>query len=526
MPELRAVVRASLSTPPTIRHRWRLFWIVWASGIVFAGLWALATPIGASPDEPAHIVKAASVVRGEFVGESVDGTSLVHVPQYVAWTHAQTCYAFKNTVSADCSAPVPEPTDEIVSSTTTAGLYNPVYYILVGWPSLIFTDSVGIYAMRIVSVVLSMLWVALSAFLIASWRRPALPLATLGVIVTPMVLFLAASVNPSAVESTATVAVLVAMLSILREPARHLLVERVVVLAGSAAIAVNARGLSPLWLAVVIIVPLFLVGRTRIRELVRERAVIVGIAGVGIATAFAGVWLYASNSLGRAISDPDGTIFPGAGTPPLVGFLQTFEGTPGFLSQMVGLFGWMDTPAPFATIIVWISAMVLIVVGALAVLRGRALWVFVVLLAAAIVLPPILQGAYITSGGYIWQGRYNLPLILSALLAGSAFLGDRLPVGHRSIRRVWGITVILLGVAHLYVFAVVLRRYVVGYDAWWVDFIRDPEWEAPGGNLVLVAVFALCLSVCGWFAWRAVLRVDDESPAPEHAEVLSRPNRE
>lgn len=494
-----------------IRHRWRVFWAVWAAGTLLSLLWAIATPLGASPDEPAHIIKAAAVAHGEFTGTPSEGTTVVQVPQYIAWTHAQTCYAFADDESAACSPAVPEPTGAIVESTTTAGLYNPVYYLVVGWPSLVFDNSVGVYVMRAVSGALSTLFLALTALMMCSWRRPALPLAGLGVLMTPMMLFLSASVNPNAVETTGTVAVLVAMISILLNDRRDLLAERSAILVASALFAANARGLSPLWLAVVVLAPLLLVGWDGLRELLRTRAVIVAIVGVAIVTAFAGVWLLATNSLGRAISDPDGIIYPGAGSPPISGFIWALESTPEFVLHMIGLFGWMDTAAPFGVAAVWVTAMLTLVIGAVTVLRGKTLKVFLVLLAAAILLPPIVQGLYVNSGGYIWQGRYNLPLVLATLAAATAFLSPYLPVRHPIVRRVWGCAVILMAAAHLYVFAWVLRRYAVGLDGSWQQTFRTPEWSAPGGNITIVAIMALTLAALAWWAWRAVLRVDSET---------------
>ena len=37
---------------------------------------------------------------------------------------------------------------------TWVGTYNPVYYYLVGWPSLLFEGNTGVYAMRIASSLL------------------------------------------------------------------------------------------------------------------------------------------------------------------------------------------------------------------------------------------------------------------------------------------------------------------------------------------------------------------------------------
>ncbi|MEO5832402.1 MAG: hypothetical protein ABIR83_03405, partial [Nakamurella sp.] len=44
----------------------------WASFVLLGlvtGLWSLASPLMAGLDEPAHLIKAASVVRGQLLGQ-------------------------------------------------------------------------------------------------------------------------------------------------------------------------------------------------------------------------------------------------------------------------------------------------------------------------------------------------------------------------------------------------------------------------------------------------------------------------
>ena len=43
------------------------------------GLWGLATPLFANADEQAHVVRAASVARGELVGKTPRSTYFTHV---------------------------------------------------------------------------------------------------------------------------------------------------------------------------------------------------------------------------------------------------------------------------------------------------------------------------------------------------------------------------------------------------------------------------------------------------------------
>lgn len=477
----------------------RTFGLAWLVLSLLAGAWSFATPISAAPDEPAHFIKAASVVRGQFIGESTAQGHIVRVPQYVAYTNSQTCFAFKPDVSAECSPEVPGDSDALVDAITSAGLYNPVYYAIVGWPSLLFPDGSGIFAMRLVSAIAVSLFLALAFTLIASWRRPALPLIGFAVAVTPMVLFLGGTVNPNSLEVAATLAAFVGLLTIVREPRPDALAAHATIVAASAAIAANMRGLSLLWLAIALLVPFVLVGKRRIVELARSRPVQIAAGVTLLAAIGAAVWVFASNSLGANIDRPgEVTNAPGVGTPPLTGFFWTVSMTFHYWKGIVGVFGWLDTPAPEFVYFAWTVLGGGLAFLGLALLRGRQLVLIVVLIAAVLVLPPILQGAYITEGGIIWQGRYILPLFVCAVVALGAVLSDRLTDSARP--RLVLLAAVLWGIAQLLSFATTLRRYAVGNTDGWSGLL-SPDWQPPGGTILSLVTFGLVVSaaVLGWW---------------------------
>ncbi|WP_232083325.1 DUF2142 domain-containing protein, partial [Arthrobacter sp. SO5] len=101
-------------------------------------LWALASPLMSVPDEPAHAIKAAAVARGQLSADThgkQGDPAVVVVPAYFAELGPQTCTAFRPDLTAAC-APQLDPTHRgPVTAATTAGNYNPFYYMLVGLPS-------------------------------------------------------------------------------------------------------------------------------------------------------------------------------------------------------------------------------------------------------------------------------------------------------------------------------------------------------------------------------------------------------
>lgn len=468
------------------------------------------------------MVKAASVARGQLVGEWSELGQVVQVPLYIAYTHSRTCTAFQPGQSADCQVELGGDTSGLHDSTTTAGLYNPVYYALVGWPTVLLGDVGGIYAMRIVSALLSSLFLAFVASIAFTLRQRAVPLAALAVGAPPMLFFLSGSVNPNAVETTATVAVFAAMMAMVRQPDRALLPERSLILMASAVVAVNTRALSPLWVLIALVIPLFLAGWPRVRELLRSRWVQASIAVVAVATAFALFWtVYSATLPGQSLDNFQE--YPGAGTSPVSGFMHMLRETLGYAQAMVGNFGWLDTPAPLVVYYIWAALSGALIFGAISILRGRALVAAIALLAVFLLVPAAIQGVYVTDGGYIWQGRYNLALFAILCYGLGQLVSERLSdakshLTRRSLAFVWG----GWAYAQLVCFAIVLQRYAVGADGTWGQVIRDPDWAAPGGNLTWLVITAgaiLGVAVLGWMSgWSRQTEPDaalsEDVPAP------------
>jgi hypothetical protein len=487
---------------------WKIFLLSWALFSVLSALWAIATPISGGPDEPAHIVKAAAVVRGELTGTAVERGIEVTVPRYVAETHRRTCFAFHPGRPASCAPAATEDPGELVTATTTAGLYNPTYYALVGWPSLLIHDDGGIYAMRFAGAVLSSLFLAFAAMLVSGWRRGGFVVTGILAAVTPMVLFLNGVVNPNSVETTATLAAFAALLALIVDPQPERMRTRILLLLISAVIAANMRGTSPVWLAVVLLIPLALLTREQWQSVFRHKVALwtsLSVAAVGLFLAL--LWTLLSNSLGAGITGSTKvTDFPGVGTSPLIGFFTMLSKTFDFSVGMIAEFGWLDTFAPPFVYLIWSLIVGALLFAGFVALRRRSFLVFLALLASVIVVPATIQAAYVTLGGYIWQGRYTLPLFVCLLLGTAALLTGRLPaVSRRTLRRSAVLLGVLWALAQFTAFAWTLKRYAVGVEGTWKALVVAPSWQPPGGVIVVLVATAVALitSVVAWSRWVA-----------------------
>lgn len=491
--------------------RWKIFAVAWVALSLLAAAWAIASPISSGPDEPAHIVKAASVVRGELVGPQGTYGNEVKVPNYVSWTNAQTCFVFEPAVPADCAPAVEGDPAKTVLGTTTAGYNNPVYYALVGWPSLIFSDSIGIYAMRIVSGILSSAMLALAFMLVSTWRRPTIPAIGLVAAITPMVLYVNGLVNPSAFEISGTIAAFVAMLTIVTQPDERLLRERAVILVAVSVLVANTRTISPLWIAIAVILPLLLLKGRDLAALLRRRVVLISAAIVALGAAFSVAWTPISTRLasdaaaGAPATPVITTVFPDVGQSPFFGFVKMITLTFTNGADMIGNFGWMDTPVPATTIVIWTMLIGAILLTGFVVLRGRPALVGVILLLLALVLPALIQAAFITTGGFIWQGRYGLPIFAMLIFGVAALVGTSVENSRFSAaalgRLVFAVIVGFIA-GQGYGFLKAMRRNVIGSDTSWKQLITDPQWIPPGGVALSLALFVVGLLVLAVVVFR------------------------
>jgi hypothetical protein len=377
--------------------------------------------------------------------------------------------------------------------------------------------------MRIVSGLLTSFFVAVTGAQLLSLRRRTVPVLALGVAVTPMILFLGGAVNPNALEATGTLSVFVTMFLVVRHADPSRLPARVVILVLSATVAVTMRGLSPLWVAIALLSPLLLLTREVATTLIRSRWARTAVVVIGAVAVYAVVWIVATNSL-SATYTANASQAPGIGDSPLQGFLFILFGTFGYAQGMVGVFGWLDTPAPLAVFFTWsVFAGGLVLVGVLA-LRARARILMIGLLVALIVLPAALQATYIRSGGIIWQGRYALPLFLCLLLALGLLLAETVPGLDARVRRILVVVVVASwAFCQVYSFGTALRRYSVGLTGDLAGMVTHPSWSPPGGIVPLTVTFAILCALASWLLVRTILRQPDD--AAVDAEAALSPSR-
>lgn len=473
--------------------------------LVLGGAWALASPLTAPPDEPTQVSRADALVHGQLIGTKAgpaqpEAVTVVRVPEDLAvLQREERCLDLPPTVPVACLNRIVGTTRPI-PALIYAGRYPPLYYAVVGLPSLFEQGPGVVYWMRLVSVALSAAFLALAATWVAARGRSPWALVGVAVAVTPMVLYLAASVNPNGLEIAVAIALWASSLVLVTstdDPPRSLVSS----VGACAMVLTVVRGDSFLWPFLVAVCLAPMASRRLVSTLWHRRDVRAWLAGVAVAYVAAAAWVLLEHSLAGLPGTP---LPPGASGFEL--WVVVARQTPGWIRQYVGDFGALVLRAPAATYLVTYAAvMALLAAGAWRAQR-RALLSLALTVGAALTAPIALQMADIRQIGLGAQGRYFLPLAVGVPLVAAAIVPSR-PVAAaaigpaRSDRLTVGVAaslVVLVAAAQVVAFYATLRRYTVGVDGpLLLSARRAGSWHPPLAPQYLVVAFALAAACMG-----------------------------
>ena len=507
---------------PAVR-RLPLFVRCLAIVLPLVALWAIATPLGAAPDEPEHLVTAQHLDSGHLL-PGVEDTpagrgAVIEVPGWLAdATGLPSCYVFHPEISASCSPRLTSETDP-KDALTQFTRYPPVYYAVIGLPTVVLSGPAAYWAVRLLSALLCVLLLTIGLELLLGWHpRRAAALVGATVALPPMTLFLSASATSSGVEVAAAFATTAGMLCLADRPGRppRAITARLTI---AATALVLSRPLSPLFLLVLVLSMLAITGRRRFGAVLRSAPRSL-VALPGAAVAVAAGWIGVAG-LPAFLGTP-GPHMSFAGE-----LHTTLARTGRLLIEQIGTFGWVDTRAPLLTIVAWASG-----VGALLILgfvRGRRRSELVAWLLPAVVallLPVVLEAPRINTLGTFFQGRYCLPMSAAAMLilATRPAVADVIEGAAQRVRRA---VAVLWFAGQAGAFLVAWHRYAVGDRGPLLP--SHPAWQPPGGyvTVALFVAFAALIAVLIGTGGRAVPQ-PDAAPAMRGspgARTVDRPAR-
>lgn len=456
--------------------------------------WSFATPIGAAPDEPAHIATAVATVHGQFDEptqlSAFGPLASVRVPGWAAdsivpcWVKADVVNRTAQTgIVGACSDTLSTSTKPSIAPTQFSNS-PPLYYLVTGLPSVFLSGPPAMYAMRLVSSLLNAGLVALGISLLIRYHPRRTPLVGVLIALSPMVLFLLAVVTSSSFEISCGFATWCGALCIVEHPQlpRPLAIWTAV----AAVLLIVSRPTSPLDAGIITVVSAVLIGWLGLRRRV-NRSLVPLWSSVLAAVIAAGSFLVVVGPppvLGLAPHHPASL---------LSNMWTTLRLTGVRLRQCIGNFGWLDTPVPTWVVVVWTACVAGLTAFALALSAPcrRALPVLALLILA---MPLALESPTINRLDVWWQGRLWLPVAVGFPLVASTFIWRPRRHGHRRTGRQWVTPTITLGVGLVLLVAQVasferaLTRYEVGLG---VRAGTPTVWLPPGGHDLVVVAFVV-----------------------------------
>lgn len=430
--------------------------------------WSLATPMFASPDEPAHMIRAEAIVRGDAAGRGVDsgGRAYNVSPMFRANVG---CFAFKPNATAACLAVPSDGADTLVVS--SAASYPPGFHLAVGWPSLVADGLGSLYLMRLANAFACAMLTSLAISTLRGVHPRRFLVLGLSLAMTPMLFFVGGSVNPSGIAASAGLAAWAGAVALSRTTARRTTSADIHRFAGPLCVLLLVRRDSLIWAGAIVVSVLILFSTSRLRLLLTRPATWAWVA-TATAIAFAQLFLWTgtyAESFAEGSSKNSNSALAAFGEigGPRTAFI------PSILSQVVGTFGWLDTKTPGLVFPLWFGAAAAMVLAALAWAPRR---VTICLLVTTGLMIGIITAIGAIRFPYM-QGRYVLPLIVGVPIVAGYGL-DKLGAQSRISWRARTVLVGFFVILHSLSFGQHLRRYVVGADGG-LDFLWNGTWTPP-----------------------------------------------
>ena len=401
------------------RIRWR--WV--GLGLLLLQLgWLAALPPFGAMDEWDHAYRASAVAHGQWVAPPTEATrgtgAFVSVPTDIVRAAQDECERLLYAGPDECVGTTENGRTEVASG---AGRYPPLFYAVVGSPSLLLDGVDALYGMRLVGLLLC--WGLLLASLrsLARWASPLVGL-TLCLGLTPSVFYAGAAVAPNGLEMVSGVALWTALATIAHDRQDQALDRLTVMLAVvSCSLLLSLRSLGPLWAALILALALVAWPTlwSRLLRLARSRLGVAALSWLVAVSIGSLWWIRTQGSLEVGTSD--------AGTVELARRLQlSLRETVVWTFQFMGAFPYRNNPSrPLVYLFLLVVITTVLVV---AIRRGtrRERWALTLTIVLSYAVPFAISVATIERFGTAWQGRYALPFLLGTLVIGGVVLGRRI----------------------------------------------------------------------------------------------------
>lgn len=417
-----------MSTTETATATRRFALLVFVVVTVTQAAWILALPPFRGADEFDHVYRAAGVASGQWrlMDQATNGRGLVvEVPRRLVTAASAQCESLRYTGPDNCTAIESRP-DERVTIATAAGVYPPLYYALVGYPTNAFEGAARDYALRILSALLCGVGIAVAAWALVVARAG--PWARFGFVasITPVLVYSTVLPAPNSFEIVAGLCVWTGLLALSRRGAggRIGLALMSVVTLGACVLG-GIRALGPVWLLLVIVVVASFCGWNNLFTAMRSRLAVAVAGAVAIALSTAGLLWWVTSA---------GAIEPANAAADQAGAAEWGGRVLAWTFQLVAAFPFRNQPAPMGVYLLYFGVVIGMLTLALRQARGRRRNVLLAAAVTSLVLPVCITAVTVDATGAIWQGRYFLPFVVGILILCGIAIDDGNRPSHGRLR--------------------------------------------------------------------------------------------
>jgi hypothetical protein len=304
-----------------------------------------------------------------------------------------------------------------VTIASSAAIYQPTYYLAVGWVNHFLDGYAGLYAMRIVSGLLcAALW-GVTVWVITGWARTMWPLVAVAVVLTPTTLYGLAIVAPNGLELALAMALwacLIGSVRVTNSMHRAHLLALAIPLAG---VFAWVRPLGPIWLFFILAAWVVLLGPRGVRVLLENHRRLVVVAAVVIAVcALTSAHWVLTHTTGEPadVYDIRGTRWGQTVRQIPLWFLQVISGVP-----------FRNTPATFDVYVAGLIVFAFLLLPLLRCRTPRVRMAAITTVVSALGVAIWYTYSRLPTAGPLWQGRYAWCLALGVVLLAGLALEDR-----------------------------------------------------------------------------------------------------
>jgi len=442
-------------------HRLKQWLIAFLALLPLAAIWSVSSPMFSGADEPDHLVRAQGFSHFDFSAPYVtDGIPVGAVG----------CYRFEIDIPASCMDLGWKESGSIEESRTEN--YPPLLHAISAIPYFFIDGVFATYVVRFWLALLNTIGVCWAIHL--SLRRREWQFTGLLLALTPTAVFAMGTVSPTGLAVTGSVLFVTSALNVgsTRQIQRS---DLLAILTGAVTLATSRRD-GAVWLVVLLFVIWVRSGRPLPRlgsqKFTSSRALHLGLPlTVALGSLWAVRWL--SRFFGQR-AEAERSAWRAAKTLKL------------YFHQLIGTFGWLDSPmGPEALFVATLICGFLVVFAFMIGSKDdrRAIALSVLLLMVIPVIFGSIRYPY-------FQGRYLLPLWV-ALLVVSGNSIDRGLATRINIKM--SPELLIGGWALVHVWSLVnnLKRFSTGRNGSWNIFASE-AWHPPGiSNLVVVPLIVL-----------------------------------